>query len=138
MNLRKLEYQFHVTDSGELKIHNKSELLESVKMWKGKTGTVTFEKKKSIRTIQQNRLWWAYVTIIANELGYRKNEMHEVLKFKFLKSELVNEKTGEVFEYLRSTTALTKSEFGELVDSMIQWASEMNIILPTPNQQLEL
>lgn len=73
MDFRKLEYNFHVTDSGELKIHNKSELLESVKMWKGKSGTVTFEKKKSIRTIQQNRLWWAYVTIIANELGYRKN-----------------------------------------------------------------
>lgn len=64
--------------------------------------------------------------------------MHEVLKFKFLKSELVNEKTGEVFEYLRSTADLTKSEFGELVDSMIQWASEMNIKLFEPNQQLEL
>jgi hypothetical protein len=64
--------------------------------------------------------------------------MHDVVKFKFLKRERVIEKTGEVVEYLTSTTELNKSEFGTFVDSTIAWAAEMGCALPAPNTQFEI
>lgn len=96
-------------------------------------------KKSKHRSTQQNRWWWACISILANELGYTKEQMHEICKYKFLKRELVDEKTGEVFEYLKSTTELTTTEFSTLIESLIQWSSEtFKCVLPIPNEQLEL
>jgi hypothetical protein len=100
---------------------------------------VTIQKKSKHRSTQQNRWWWSCITILSNHLGYTKTEMHEICKYKFLKSEKVNEKTGEVLEYLKSTTELTTTEFNVLIESMIQWSAEtFNCVLPYPNEQLEL
>jgi len=100
---------------------------------------VTICKKSKHRSTQQNRWWWCCVTILSNELGYSKDQMHEICKFKFLKHELVDEKTGEVFEYLKSTTELTTTEFSTLIESLIQWSAEtFNCVLPYPNEQTTL
>lgn len=100
---------------------------------------VVIQKRKKHRSVEQNRWYWACVTIIANELGYRKDEMHEIIKFKFLKSERVDEKSGEVFEYLRSSADLSTTEFSVFMDNLIQWSSEtFNIKLPLPNEQTEM
>jgi hypothetical protein len=98
----------------------------------------TFEKKKSKRTVEQNRLWWVYMTIMGNELGYTKDEMHEIAGYKLLKAERVNEKTGEVFEYIEKTSKLSKSEFSQVVDFLIIWAAEMKIELHRPDTQFNL
>jgi hypothetical protein len=77
-----------------------------------------------------------YVTIMSNELGYTKDEMHEILKYKFLKKEKVNENTGEIFEYIGSTAKLTKGEFVDLIEDLVRWSSEsLGIILPMPGEQ---
>ena len=109
-------------------------------LWKFESKRVEVRiQNKSARTVQQNRLWWAYVTILSNDLGYSKDEVHEILKFKFLQKEKVDEKTGETFPYLGSTAKLSKIEFGELVDKLQQWAVEQfNIILPSPDEQMKL
>ena len=100
---------------------------------------ITIQKLKSSRSIMQNRLWWLYVTILANELGYSKDEMHEICKFKLLKKEKIDEKTGELFQYIGSTATLGKGEFVDLVDSLIRWSAEtFNIVLPLPNTQTEI
>lgn len=100
---------------------------------------ITVEKKKKSRSAQQNRWWWACMAILSNELGYRKEEIHEICKYKFLKRELVDENSGEVFEYLKSTTDLTTTEFSVLIESVIQWAQDtLKITLPLPNTQLQL
>ena len=133
----KLEYNGYVR-GGVLFIRNRKDFENGVKRFEGKEVDIVVQKKRMVRSIQQNRLWWLYVTIIAESLGYEKDEMHDVLKFKFLKRERVIEKTGEIIPYLESTTRLSRSEFSEVVESVIRWAAEMNIILPEPNQQLEL
>ena len=40
---------------------------------------------KDIRTNAQNRLYWKWIEIISDELGYEdKQEIHNILKYKFL------------------------------------------------------
>mgnify|MGYP006316798197 FL=1 len=84
-------------------------------------------------------MFWVYVTIIANELGYEKEQMKEIISYKFLKRERVDERTGEIFEYIESTTKLNKTDFADMVNSLIRWAAEtLHIVLPLPDQQLTI
>lgn len=100
---------------------------------------VVVRKKVKSRSSEQNKWYWACVTIIGNELGYERNQMHEIIKYRFLKSEAVDKKTGEVFEYLKSSAELTTTEFTEFMDGLIRWSAEtFNIVLPMPNEQTSL
>lgn len=133
----KLTY-FGRVENGVLKLRNRKQLSEDLKRFEGKDVEITFERKRSKRSDNQNRYWWACMEILGKELGYRKDEMHEICKFMFLKAEKVDEKTGEVFQYLRSSTELNKMEFADMTSNLIQWASEHGIILPLPNEQLTI
>lgn len=131
-----LKYFSNVTEGKFQK--NVSQLIASeLRHFEGKRVQLTIEKLKSSRSAEQNRLWWMYITILSKELGYSKDEIHEIAKFKFLKCEKVNERTGEIFEYLGSTAKLSKSEFADLVTELQQWAAQtFSIVLPSPNQQI--
>lgn len=133
----KLTY-FGKVENGVLKLRNRKQFDEDIKFFEGKDVEITFERKRSKRSDNQNRYWWACMEILGKELGYRKDEMHEICKFMFLKAEKVDEKTGEVFQYLRSSTELNKMEFADMTSNLIQWASEHGIILPLPNEQLTI
>lgn len=91
---------------------------------------IEVREAKDIRTNAQNRLYWKWVEIISNELGYQdKQEIHNILKYKFLlKEEMIN---GEIHQGLKSTTTLTKEEFGKLTQDVFFWANDtFNINLP--------
>lgn len=133
----KLTY-FGRVENGVLKLRNRKQLSEDLKRFEGKDVEITFERKRSKRSDNQNRYWWACMEILGKELGYRKDEMHEICKFMFLKTEKVDENTGEAFQYLRSSTELNKMEFSDMTSNLIQWASEHGIILPLPNEQLTI
>ena len=67
---------------------------------------------------KQNRLWWLYVSILSKETGNDKNEMHELLKSKFM-------------PFATSTTELTQKQFADIVNEIIKWSAEyLNVILP--------
>ena len=85
---------------------------------------------KDIRTNAQNRLYWKWIEIISDELGYEdKQEIHNILKYKFLlKEEMID---GELHQRLKSTTTLTKEEFSKLTQEVFYWANDtFNINLP--------
>ena len=91
---------------------------------------IEVREAKDIRTNAQNRLYWKWVEIISNDLGYQdKQEIHNILKYKFLlKEEVIN---GEIHQGLKSTTTLTKEEFGKLTQDIFFWANDtFNINLP--------
>jgi hypothetical protein len=124
---------------GKMQPKHSRMIVDYIQLFEGKAVHITVDKHSGKRSHRQNALWWVYVTILASEIGYNKNEMHEILKMKFLKKEKVDEKTGEVFEYLGSTTSLNKTEFGEMINSLVQWAAEtFNVVMPLPNTQLEI
>ena len=131
----KIETTAYVKD-GKLLFRNRA-FVEGYCIQSGLTEfEVTIEKKKKHRSIQQNRWYWAAIKIMADHTGYTSNEMHEVCKLKFLKVELVNEKTGEVFEYVRSTTDLTTTEFSNYMDEIRLFAAEtFSLEIPLPNEQ---
>ena len=91
---------------------------------------IEVREAKDIRTNAQNRLWWKWIEIISDELGYSdKQEIHNILKYKFLlKEEMID---GEIHQGLKSTTTLTKEEFTKLTQDVFYWANDtFNINLP--------
>lgn len=133
-----LKYYSNVSEEGKLQKNVSEKIALELKEFSGKRVEITIEKLKSTRSSRQNRLWWLYMTILSKEIGYTKDEMHEICKFKFLKREKIDEKTGEVFEYIGKSSKLTKSEFADMTTDLIRWASEnFDIILPLPGEQME-
>ena len=103
--------------------------VEDLVKLEGKDIIFTLIENKDFRTNSQNKLWWKYMQIMGNELGYDKDEMHDICKLKFLKRERYED--GIRVEYLKSTAQLTKKEFKKLVDEVIIWAAKtFSINLP--------
>jgi 16S rRNA U1498 N3-methylase RsmE len=92
----------------------------------GKEITVLVEKKKRHRTIKQNAYYWTCLSIIGNELGYTKEEIHTTFKAMYLV-----DRTGKI-PIVRSTTSLTTAEFTEYFDKIIRKVAELGITLPNP------
>lgn len=135
----KLTYYTSINDSGEMQRNTAAQIKEEIKHFRGKRVEISIQKLKSKRSDRQNRLYWLYVNIISKELGYTKEELHEIIKMKFLKREKVHEATGEVFPYLGSAAILNKLEFADFVTDLIRWSAEcFNIVLPLPGEEFEM
>lgn len=83
--------------------------------WNGKEVRLEVSEKKSIRSEQQNRYYWMYLTLVAEEKGYKKHEvedLHSYLKNKFL-TQRITEFFGDKTRITKSTTELSKGEFCE-------------------------
>ena len=99
------------------------------------TSVIVEIKKNTVkRSGALNQYYWKVVVgILTDELGYTKEEMHEVLKSKFLyKKELIGD------EWIRvaiSTTKLTNKEFIDYIGKIKMFASqELSIYIPDPNE----
>jgi len=122
-----------------LMVRNRMQLQRKCEKTGLKEFDVIVKSKSRNRSTQQNRYYFACVTIVANELGYSKEEMHSIIGYKFLKREKIDESSGEVFEYILSTSKLTTTEFSNFMEEFIRWSAEhLNIILPSPNEQLTI
>ena len=121
----------HYGSIKNLKINflDEERFIESLVKLEGKDIVFTISENKDYRTNAQNKLWWKYMQIMGNDLGYNKDEMHDICKLKFLKRERLED--GIKVEYLKSTAQLTKKEFKKLVDDVIIWAAKtFSINLP--------
>ena len=107
-----------------LKIYflDEERFVEDLVKLEGKDIVFTLKENKDYRTNQQNKLWWKYMQIMGDELGYEKDEMHDICKLKFLKRERYED--GIKVEYLKSTAHLTNKEFKKLLDEVIIWAAK--------------
>ena len=129
----------NVSETGELQMNVRKAIKRDLPHFKGKRVNIIIKKVKSQRSLQQNRYWWLAITILSKEIGYTKEELHEILKYKFLRLSKVDEKTGEIFEYCGSTAKLSKSAFSDLVNDLIRFSAEtFNVIIPMPGEQLEI
>lgn len=133
------------TTNGQPKIARRSELDEALKSFEGKEFQITVEKKKKSRSLNQNAYYWGVVIPMVrgamHDLGMKlsRQEVHELLKLKFLKKEIINENTGEVFEYIGGSSELTTTEFMDFIAELQQWSAEyLNIVIPSPNEQVNI
>lgn len=117
-------------------IHNQ-ESLQGVKDYISKLNLdkryeINITLKKEKRTIPQNRLYWLYVTCIADETGNSKEDIHNHLKQTFLKVEDVIIGNASIAKTI-STTKLNTSMMANYINQIVVWASsECGIILPDP------
>lgn len=133
------------TENGKPKIARRSEMDEVLQSFEGKDWQLTIEKKKKSRSLNQNAYYWGVVIPMVraalHDLGMKlsRQEVHELLKLKFLKKEIINENTGEVFEYIGGSSELTTTEFMDFTAELQQWSAEyLNIVIPSPNEQVNI
>ena len=115
---------------GKIVFNNKAKFLNGVaKFDEGTIIVISINEAKDVRTNQQNKLWWSWMQIIGESIGYSKNEIHDIVKYKFLLREEVID--GETHQYIKSTTTLSKEDFSKITQDVFFWANDtLNIKLP--------
>lgn len=92
---------------------------------------IEITEDKDSRSVKQNKLYWEWVSVIGNELGYTKDETHAILRDKFLGYTETTTKFSVIKE-LRSTTKLKVKEFKDYLEQIDMFVSEYGIMLPRP------
>lgn len=88
--------------------------------------TISVVKHRNTRSLSQNSFYWGVVIpLLADHCGYDREELHDALKFRFLR---VHEDTD--LPTVRSTASLNTKEFGEYLDDVIRLAAEMGVVIP--------
>ena len=72
-------------ENGKLILENEEKFNKSLQYFEGKNIVLKIREVEMQRTIEQNSLYWVWIDILASELGYQKNEMNQLIKYKFLK-----------------------------------------------------
>lgn len=88
---------------------------------------------KKNRSHDQNDLYWSWLTIIGDDLGYTKDEMHEEMMRKHLAPVSISTPAGivEVF----STKKLKVGEMSDYLNKIDITAGQMGIGLPHPSDR---
>lgn len=117
--------------SGVLKIVNKLDYTNFITKL---DGNVLVEIKKPVKqrsNRQGNYYWGVVIDTLSKELGYFPDEMHQELKYKFLRTE--NNGIGKT----RSTSDLSTVEMENYLENIRRWASiDLHIFIPEPHENL--
>lgn len=84
---------------------------------------VTIEEYAPARNAQQNRRLWLIYNMIAKHTGHDPDEIHELMKEKFLGTRVV-EICGERATVSPSTRRLKTKEFAKYMDEVENWTLE--------------
>ena len=99
---------------------------------------VDVKKQRNTRSNMQNSYYWkCIVQGLAEELGYFPDEMHDVLRAKFLSEyEIISINDNQIaLNKIRSTTALNTKAFEVYTEQIRVWAiTELGIRLMLPNE----
>jgi len=96
------------------------------------TYAVTVSDWKDDRSLRQNRYYWKCITIIGNDLGYHKNEMHETFLDAFSPIKTIRNLQGKPIQKPVRTSEMSVEQMTAYIEQIIQFASEQNIKLPNP------
>ncbi|MDR1097833.1 MAG: recombination protein NinB [Tannerella sp.] len=98
----------------------------------GKRYTVEVKLKRENRSIDQNRLYWLWISCISEETGNDRDTLHELFKQMYLGSEERIALNCQV-AIRRSTSRLDTKEFTDYLNRIQQFVNtELGIILPNP------
>lgn len=121
-----------VNEGGRLAIEQPSAFRAYVSRLKGKRVEVIVRRYLEQRTSEANRYYWGIVVpILAEELGYEKQEAHEVLAMRFLRIEDCPI-TGAPRR--KRTPDTDTKEFSDYTDSCIRLAAELGIHIPSADE----
>jgi hypothetical protein len=128
----KQRWSADVVDGGKIVFRHPAEAMRHLRGLSGKHIVCTFEEWKDKRSDPQNRYWWGVVVaVLADHCGYSSDEMHDALKFKFLRDEA---EQGPLVK-VRGTSTLSTAEFAKLIDDVRLWAeTELHCYIPSPGE----
>lgn len=127
-------------------LRNRNLIKDAIRAFENKEVVLSIQKVKKVRTEPQNAYYWGIIIPLVkdglkNTMGeiYSKDEVHEFLKSRFNVIEKVNESTGEVMNFPKSTTANSTTEQEEYHEKIRIFAFEwLGITIPLPNEDLTL
>ena len=122
---------FGTVKNGKLILNNERRFNDNFNIFEGEEIEIRIKVRTNNRSNEQNSLYWKWINIMSEETGFTKEEMHELIKYKFLKRTSINNNGVEEVK-LKSTTTLTVKEFTKLMDDILYWSNNtLNINLPT-------
>jgi hypothetical protein len=126
-------FEAHVVDK---RLKMLEHVKKSVSLWvrtfpDGTKLDIVIKKQKAQRTNEQNKYYWGVVIpILADYFGYESDEMHMVLRGKFLR---IHDEKHPDFVIAKSTTKLSTTDFVEYIEVIQRWAAaEHGIYIPPP------
>ncbi len=123
-------------ENGKLTLSDKDQFKAYIGTLNGQV-MITIDKRYKRRSSNENRYYWGIVIpLLCDFMGYNDEEMHEAIKWKFLKKQSAPFPKFEEIPTVRSTTTLSTVEFEELMSKVRMWASEFGIYIPDPNEIL--
>ena len=126
---------------------NSALIKDAVKLFEGANVKLSIRKRYKKRSENQNDFYWGVWVPIFQKLFMDEwqefktpNEVHEILKTACNYEERVNEATGEVFKFPKTTTNLSTYDWENIFKKRVkQFALDFfNTPLPEPNEQLKL
>jgi hypothetical protein len=109
--------KYNLTRANLPNLITKLKELDFSKIWK-----VQVTERKHIRNLSQNDYYWAILEGLSDHLGYTKEEIHELLKYKFLK--YAKEIAGQPVVIVPSTTDLDTAQFSDYIENVLKFANE--------------
>lgn len=108
----------------------------------GKKIEVSYGPLLKNRSDRENRYYWGVVIdILSDYTGFSPEDMHEILKHKFLRKSVwvTNPENGtiEEIQITQSTASLTTVKFEEYLSKIREWAATLNCRIPLPNEPPE-
>lgn len=91
------------------------------------------EIRQEDRTLAQNRFYWAMLRDIEEQImpencKYTADTWHEYFKTRYLPTRMLELPNGMVKEIERTTTELTKKEFGDYVEQVLAFSTEHGLV----------
>ena len=118
---RRMIPSFHLTAQNLPFLVAKLERLDPHKQW-----VVSVRERKSKRSQEQNERYWQFLTDFGRHLGYTKDEMHDVCRYKFLRNRVIV--GDEEVPLLSSTTKLSTADMGEYMEAIERWAASLGFV----------
>lgn len=136
MSLTQISISAIVKDSSlELSEWQRDKINSFFKIHEGKNVQMTLRKEGKPRSLSQNRYYHGVlVKMISEETGHDTEEIHEILKSKFLPHQFVKFGSEDI-EVVKSTTRLSTEEFGDYIERIRAFAAmELNLSIPSPGE----
>lgn len=98
----------------------------------GEIGSMFLTFKKPTRSENQLRYYWTILGLMANELGYKSEELHEWIMIMCFgtKKVTVNGITKEVRKSISDKARMSISDCITLIDFTLEKCAELNIVVP--------
>lgn len=124
---------------GKVLFHNRAAFDSAVAgIREGTEIEVAVTRLRATRSVKQNRWYWGVaIHLLSDHTGYGPDEMHDILKAKFLPKHLAvmngNGRIVDSFVIGGSTRELNTVEFKEYTERIQEWAAnDLGVVIPDP------